>query len=202
MVEGNRLPIPSALLPSPSGALVRQYQGSINEREARRLLATTVRLDADVLAVIDEMVGSPHTEYQTRGDFIRHALMELLNVWLEQGFPQAYSSDILTRIHEEKVNASRLRMRQDFTDILNVYEQSLSAGGTVGDWQLVLNTLTLLEGYVIRTEEPYWREHLRKTIAQSKVVQHTISQLYEVARDLPALKKDGDYWYQWLESLT
>lgn len=198
----DNLPIPSALLPVPSGSLTRQYQGNINEREARRLQSTTVRVDADVLTVIDEIVGSPQTEYNTRGEFIRHALMELINVWMEQGFPHAYASDMLTRIHEEKTNANQLKMRQDFSDVLSVYELSLTGGASVGDWKLVLNTLTRLEGYVTRTDEPYWKEHLRKTIAASKVVQHTISQLFEAAQDLPDLQVDADYWQQWLESLV
>jgi len=209
MAKGERLPVPSALLPPPTGALTRQYQGQITEREARRLLTTTIRLDADVLTIIDEIVGSPQTEYQSRGDFIRHALMELLNVWLEHGFPHDYISDVLTRLREEKINANRLKMRQEFTDILNVYEQSLAAGAQIGDWKLVIETLGTLEGYVSRTKEPYWREHLRKTIALSKVVQHAISQLYEAARDLPELEVGderldnlAEFWQKWLESLT
>lgn len=202
MAQDDNLLLPTALLPRSPGALQHQYQGNLSEREARRLLTTTVRLDADILTIIDEIVGNPATEYQSRGDFIRHALMMLLNDWMEAGFPRDYISDVLNRVREEKVNASRLKMRQEFVDILAVYEQSLSGGSEVGDWNLVLETLARLQGYVDRTDETYWREHLRKTIAQSTVVQHTISSLYEASRERKDLKEPGEYWQRWLESLS
>ncbi len=202
MSEGSDLlPVPSALLPRSSGALQHQYQGNLSEKEARRLLTTTVRLDADILTIIDEIVGNPSTEYQSRGDFIRHALMMLLNDWMEAGFPRDYISDIVNRVREEKMNAHRLKMRQEFVDILAVYEQSLSGGSEVGDWTLVLATLGKLQGYVDRTDDLYWREHVRKIIAQSTVVQHTIGSLYEASRERKDLQEQAEYWQRWLESL-
>lgn len=203
MQEGSSLVVtPSALLPRNPGALDHQYQGNLSEKEARRLLTTTVRLDADVLTIIDEIVGNPSTEYQSRGDFIRHALMMLLNDWMEAGFPRDYISDIVNRVREEKVNAHRLKMRQEFVDILAVYEQSLAGGSEVGDWNLVLETLARLQGYVDRTDDTYWREHVRKVIAQSTVVQHTINSLYEASRERLDLKDAGELWQRWLESLS
>jgi Arc/MetJ-type ribon-helix-helix transcriptional regulator len=202
MDREDNLLLPTAMLPRNPGALRQQYQGNLSEKEARRLLTTTVRLDADILTIIDEIVGNPSTEYQSRGDFIRHALMMLLNDWMEAGFPREYISDVLNRVREEKVNAHRLKMRQEFVDILAVYEQSLSGGSEVGDWSLVLETLARLQGYVDRTDETYWREHIRKVIAQSAVVQHTISSLYEASRERKDLKEPGEYWQRWLESLS
>jgi Arc/MetJ-type ribon-helix-helix transcriptional regulator len=202
MAQDDNLLLPTALLPRSAGALQHQYQGTLSEREARRLLTTTIRVDADVLTIVDEIVGNPATEYQSRGDFVRHAIMMLLNDWMEAGFPREYISDVINRVRAEKMNASRLRMRQEFSDILAVYEQSLSGGSEVGDWNLVLETLGRLQGYVDRTDETYWREHLRKTIAQSTVVQHTISSLYEASRERKDLKEPGEYWQRWLESLS
>jgi Arc/MetJ-type ribon-helix-helix transcriptional regulator len=202
MAQDDNLLLPTALLPRSPGALQHQYQGTLSEREARRLLTTTIRVDADVLTIVDEIVGNPATEYQSRGDFVRHAIMMLLNDWMEAGFPREYISDVINRVRAEKMNASRLRMRQEFSDILAVYEQSLSGGSEVGDWNLVLETLGRLQGYVDRTDETYWREHLRKTIAQSTVVQHTISSLYEASRERKDLKEPGEYWQRWLESLS
>ena len=97
--------------------------------------------------------------------------------------------------------AYQLRRRQEFEEILSIYEVSLGAGTESGNWDLVTDTLSTLQGYVDRTPDRYWQEHLRKAIARSPSTQAAVNGLYEASRTESKLRKEARHWNRWLESL-
>lgn len=198
-------PVPAALSDSlvqpDEAAPSRAPIGVLADAEARRLVTTSFTLTREESSAIDAVVGSPHTAYESRGDFIRHATWELLNAWVKNGFPSVYAADIVAHIRAMRNAAFILRTRQEFEDAIQPYEVSLSAGVESGDWGLVLDTLHTLQGYVDTTPDRYWREHLRRVIARNTAVQRCIGSLYEAARELPKMKEQSRTWQRWLESL-
>lgn len=193
--------LPDVLVQPDRDAISRPEAGVLADREARSLITTSFTLTREESAAIDAVTGSPHTAYESRGDFIRHAVWELLNAWAQSGFPSNYVSDIVAHVRAMRAAAFRLRIRQEFEEILQTYEVSLSAGVEAGDWGLVLDTLTTIQGFVDRTTDNFWREHLRRTVARSPVAQRAIGALYEAARTKTKLMADARYWQEWLESL-
>ena len=194
-------PTPRIMVSYGEDAIRRAQEGILADAEARQLVTTTFSLSKMESASIDLVVGSPHTDYNCRGDFIRHAIVELLRRWAESGFPDQYVDDMIAHIRTMRNAAHRQRVRHEFAEALTSYEQSLTAGAETGDWQLVLGTLRTLQGFVDRTPDAYWREHLRRVVSQNPAVQHAISALYEASRVEDKLVEDAEAWERWLENL-
>lgn len=193
--------LPDTLVQPDSDATSRPESGVLADREARSLITTSFTLTREESAAMDAVTGSPHTAYESRGDFIRHAVWELLNAFAKSGFPDQYVHDIVAHTRSMRASAFRLRIRQEFEEILQTYEVSLAAGVETGDWGLVLDTLTTLQGFVDRTPDRYWREHLRRVVARNPTAQRAIGGLYEAARTDKKLEAEAKQWQMWLESL-
>lgn len=179
----------------------RSSTGILADAEARRLTTTSFSLPKEQSAAIDVVVGHPDTAYTHRGDFIRHAVLELLWAWVQAGFPSEFVKDETEHIRAMRTAAYQLRRRQDFAEILTIYEVSLAEGSETGDWGLVTDTLGILQGYIDRTRDRHWQEHLRKAIARSPSTQAAVNGLYEASRDESKLRKEARHWNRWLESL-
>lgn len=191
----------AALVRLDPGAISRQVTGVLMEAEARRLVTTSFNLTKEESSAIDTVVGHPQTIYDHRGDFLRHAVVELLNAWVQSGFPSEYVDDLVSHLRDMRSAAYRLRLRQEFQEVLDVYEVTLEQTLTSGDIAGVLEVLRTLRGYVDRTPSVFWKEHLQKTLARSRNVQHAIGALYEAARDDKKLEKEAETWNHWLENL-
>jgi|SRR3990167_10670 len=194
--------ITDALIQVRPGSLQRTEMGSLADAETRRLVGMPLSVSKEELAAIDAIVGSPHTAYNTRSDFIRHAIWELVTAWVHSGFPSQYAYDIVSHLGAMRSAAHRQRIRQEFEDVVSVYEVSLSDGVEAGNWSLVTGALEDLQGYVDRTPDPYWAEHLRRVISRNPNVQRAINSLYEASRAEPSLKSVAEVWQHWLESLA
>jgi hypothetical protein len=171
------------------------------EAEAKRLVTTSFNLTKEESAAIDVVVGNPQTVYEHRGDFLRHAVVELLNAWLRAGFPSDYVDDLVSHIRDMRAAAYRLKLRQDFQEVLDVYEVTLEQTLISGDIPAILEVLKTLRGYVDRTPSVYWKEHLQKTLSHSRNVQHAIHVLYEAARTDQRIAEEARTWENWLENL-
>ena len=191
----------AALVRLDPDAIARQATGILVEAEARRLVTTSFNLTKEESAAIDSVVSNPETIYEHRGDFLRHAVVELLNAWVRSGFPSDYVDDLVNHLRDMRSAAYRLRLRQNFQEVLDVYEVTLEQTLTSGDIAGVVEVLTVLRGYVDRTPSVFWKEHLQKTLARSRNVQHAIGALYEAARGDKRLAKEAETWNHWLESL-
>jgi uncharacterized protein Usg len=167
------------------------------------MLSLKVWVPGDILMAIDAVVSDHRTDENDRSTFVRHAIWEYLKVWQEHGLSNDYVADILDHIWTEKLNAKRLADVQNFTIThFPPQEQCLADGAAAGAWDMVLRTLSRLEEYISRIDEVFYRGKVQKTIAQSVVVQHTISQLYDAAQEIPSLRENAEYWQKWLEELT
>ena len=196
-------PIPIDLLGRiQTEAMKRQYLGALADREARSLITRSYNTTKEEAAAVDRVVGAPQTLYTSAGDFVRHAVFELLMAYEEAGFPDTYVRDVAAHIRAMRETAERLRLRQDFAEVLSVYETSLLDGVDVGDWDLVQDTLETLEGYVERTPDQYWRAHLKRTTLKSVIVKGAIDALYEYARNDEQYANRAARWQAWLEGLT
>src|SRR3990167_7455757 len=85
---------PDALIQVQPGSLHRSEMGQLATAEARRLVPMAFSITKEELAAVDAIVGSPHTAYNVRADFIRHAIWELVSAWVQSGFPSQYAYDI------------------------------------------------------------------------------------------------------------
>lgn len=191
---------PQALVHVDQSAVAWSPTGLLTDAEARRLTTTSFTLTREVSAAIDVIVGHPDTAYFHRGDFIRHACIELLNAWEQSGMPGGPLKDLIEHLRALRMSAYQLKLRQEFSEIFSVFEVSLGAGAEAGDWELVTDTLDTLQGYIERTPGRYWQEHLRQTIAKSPTTRAAVNGLYEASRR-GKLRKEAEHWQRWLESL-
>jgi len=197
------VPIPPDAMVGPGAeAVTRVAVGLLADAEAKRLVTTSFNLTKEESASIDVVVGHPKTAYEHRGDFLRHAVIELLDAWQQAGFPSEFVKDSVAHIKAMRNAAYRLQLRQEFSSVLSTYEISLSAGVETGDWLLVKDTLSTLQGFVDRTPDKFWREHMRKAIAKNASVQFAINSMYEAGRQDGELNKEAAHWQHWLESLS
>lgn len=203
---------PPALLPRlimgqlERGALNRQYTGTLSDTDAKALISRSYNTTKDEASAVDRVVQSPLTLYASSGDFVRHAIWELLNAWDQAGFPDEYVPDITAHVKAMRDAAQRVRLRQQFSDILTTYESSLTEGLDTGDFDLIEATLDTLEGYVVRTPDPHWQNYLRKVILRSGVVKATIEALVTAvegkAPGWQQYARPAEHWALWLEHLA
>lgn len=183
-------------------ALERQYLGALAGRESRNLVSRPYNSTKEEAAAVDRIVGSPQTMYVSQGDFVRHAVFELLMLYEREGFVDDYSKDVTAHIKNMRAEAHRLQLRQDFNETLSIYEASLSAGLDMGDWELLHDTLKVLENYVTRTPDDHWKAYLKRTILRSVIVKGTIDALFEHGRDHAEYRGRAEGWQLWLDSLA
>lgn len=184
------------------GATQRQYTGSLADADAKALVPrtyNTTRMEADA---VDRIVGSPLTLYMAHGDFVRHAVFELLMAYEQDGFPDEFIPDVTAHVRAMREEAQRIRLRQQFADVLLVYETSMASALEAGDYDLVTATLVTLEGYIDRTPEEHWRMYLRRAMLRSGVIRAGVDALYEVARSQPRFQGTAGKWLIWLEGLA
>lgn len=160
---------------------------------------STTKMEADA---VDRVVGNPKTAYSSAGEFVRHAIFELLMAYERAGFPDDFIPDVLAHIGTMRQEAERLRLRQDFQEVLITYEMSLSSGMEVGDFEFIDDTLGVLEGYLERTPDNYWKAHLKRTILRSVVVKGAVDGFYEFAREHQEYASRAVRWQLWLEGLV
>ena len=194
--------------PSP---LQRQYVGTLADGDAKSLISRSYNTTKEEAAAVDRIVGSPFTLYISSGDFMRHAAWELLMAYEEAGFPDDYLPDMVTHIKYMREEAQRLRLRQEFNDILLVYETSLRDGIDNGDYDFILSTLEVLEGYLTRTPDEHWKHYLKRVVLRSGVIKQAIDAFYDWSNsDETPLKKAerhkyqvaSEKWLLWLEGLA
>ena len=106
-------------------------------------------------------------------------------------------------------SAQRIRVRQEFESAISTYEVQLNDGVEFGNWELIERTLEVLRGYVEGAPDPYWQEHLRRTIARNGAVKRAIGGLYDArtggrtnGRGAKKKKQGAIAWQHWLESLS
>ena len=186
----------------PGSTVPRQYMGTLSDRDAKSLITRSFNTTKEEASAVDMVVGSPLTMYVSHGDFVRHAVWELLRAYEQMGFPNDYLPDITAHLKNMRESANRLRLRQEFSDILTVYETSLTDGLETGDYDLIDATFDTLEGYVTRTPDPHWKHFLRRTILRSGVVKAAVDALYEVARDEVRYQRASERWQVWMEGLA
>lgn len=196
--------------------LDRQYVGVLADGDAKTLISRSYNTTKEEAAAVDRIVGSPLTLYISSGDFVRHAVFELLMAYEEANFPDEYIPDMTSHFRHMRESAQRLRLRQEFNDILLVYETSLRDGMEVGDFDLILSTLEVLEGYLERTPDPHWKHYLKRTVLRSTVMRAAIDAFSEWAnsREADVVLKPGERkarekyqraaerWSLWLEGLA
>lgn len=183
------------------GAITHQYMGTLADADAKSLVTRTYNTTKEEAAAVDRIVGSPLTLYSSNSDFVRHAIYELIMAYEEAGFPDQFVSDITAHLKSMRESAQRLRLRQSFQDVLIVYENALSEGMETGDFDLVVATLTTLEGYLDRTPEKHWRVYLQHTILKSSMVKTAIDNLYEHGRIETRYMGPARKWLTWLDGL-
>jgi len=190
-----------ALVPLLPKAIERAWVGVPAAADAKALVTQTYSLSKEELSAIDHITGSGLTNYISHSDFVRHAVWELLRAYEEAGFPDDFLPDVTYHIHAMRDQARRLKIRQDFQDILLTYEASLSDGVETGDYDLIESALHDLEGYVDRTPDAHWQQYLRRVILRSAVVRMGVDALYEVSRAERQYAKAAGKWQVWLEGL-
>lgn len=191
-----------SLRPFFPGASKRQYEGSLADRDSKVMITrsySSTKMEADA---VNSVIESGLTSFRSPSDFIRWAVFEGLCAFERDGFPDAYIPDILSHIGRMRKEAEQLRLRQDFAEILLTYETSLNRGLDVGDYDLVHDTLEELEGYIARTPDNFWKNHLKRTILKSVIVKGAIDAFYEAARGEPEMAERAVRWQLWLEGLV
>jgi len=183
-------------------AVNQQYIGTLADADSKSLITRQYSTSKEEAAAVDRIVGSPHTLYIGHGDFVRHAVYELLMAWERAGFPDQFVPDVFTHLREMREAAFRVRLRQEFQETLLVYENSLNEGLNVGDFEMVEAALHTLEGYIERTPEEHWKHYLKRTILKSGTVKHAVDALYEAAREDGKHQGRADRWLVWLEGLA
>jgi len=202
MTEGAIIPIDSIIAGLQRGATDRQYLGSLASKESRNLITRTYSITKEEAAAVDIVVGSPGTLYTSAHEFVRHAVFELLMSYEASGFPDHQVKDTMAHIRTMRAEAQRLQIRQDFSESLTIYEQSLSSGLDAGDYELVHDTLQVIEGYLDRTPDNYWRVQLKRTVLRSVVVKGAIDAFFEFARTHESYTDRARRWQDWLDSLV
>lgn len=178
--ERDIVPLPSTIMSGLARhSLERQYTGTLADGDAKSLITRTYNTTKDEAAAVDRIAGSPDTLYISHGDFVRHAVFELLMAYEEAGFPDSFIPDVLGHIRLGRENAMRTRIRQQFGDILLTHENSIIDGVETGDFELVANTLLDLEGYTERTPEIHWKRYLWRTVLRSGVIRMGVDALSE-----------------------
>lgn len=180
----------------------RQYTGTLADADARSLITRTYSTTKEEAAAVDRVVGSPQTLYMSHGDFVRHAVWEMLMAFEDSGFPDDYIPDVVMHLRDMREAAHRLRLRQQFSDVLMVYETSLTDGLETGDFDLVQATFETLEGYLTRTPDEHWRHYLQRTILRSGVIKAAVDALFEVGRLEAQYADKAEKWLLWLEGLA
>lgn len=187
------------------GAMNRQYTGTLSDNDAKALVSRSYNTTKEEANAVDRIVQSPHTLYVSSGDFVRHAVFELLMAWQAAGFPDDYNSDTIAHVRAMRDAADRLRLRQQFADIITTYESSLTEGLDTGDYDFIVSTLDTLQGYVDRTPEEHWRHYVRRVILRSGVVKAAIEALHEAVDggdpSVQQFASAAEHWTLWLEGI-
>jgi hypothetical protein len=186
------------------GATRRQYIGQLADSDAKSLISRTYNTTKEEASAVDRIVGSPTTLYSSHGDFVRHAIWELIQAYVEDGWPDNYIPDVTAHIKNMRESAQRLRIRQEFNDILIIYEASLSDGLATGDFELVSATFNTLQGYLDRTPDEHWKQYLRRVVLRSSVMKAAIDALYDMAHEngVQEYQVEAEKWLLWLEGLA
>lgn len=183
----------------------RQYVGILADADAKSLINRSYNTTKEEAAAVDRIVGSPLSLYMSHGDFARHAIWELIQAYEQAGFPDDYLPDMTTHVQHWRQESQRLRLRQEFHDILLVYETSLRDGIEAGDYDYVMSTLDTLEGYIDRTPDEHWRLYIKRVILRSGVIKDTVEAFYEWAFDdtgRHSYQVAAERWSLWLEGLA
>lgn len=190
-------------------SLQRQYVGTLADSDAKSLVTRSYNTTKEEAAAVDRVVGSPVTLYISHGDFVRHAVWELLQAYEEAGFPDTFLPDMTHHLRSMREGALQVRLRQEFQDVLLVYETGLSDGMETGDFDFITATLRTLEGYIERTPDPHWKTYLKRTILRSGVIKAAVDSFYEWSTDNSNAGKvpleyqaQAERWALWLEGLA
>ena len=183
-------------------AVKRQYIGTLADGDAKSLVSRQYSTSKEEAAAVDRVVGSPLTLYISAGDFVRHAVWELLQAYEQAGFPDEFIPDVTAHLRNMREASHRLRLRQEFSDILTVYETSLNEGMDTGDWELVTSTFESLEGYLDRTPDVHWRVYLMRSVLRSGVVKQAVEALSEAGHGFPKQEIVAERWTLRLEGLA
>lgn len=202
VTEGAIIPIDSIVGGLQRGATERQYLGALASKESRNLITRTYAITKEEAAAVDIVVGNPGTLYTSAHEFVRHAIFELLMSYEASGFPDHQVKDTMSHIRAMRAEAQRLQIRQDFSESLTIYEQSLSSGLDAGDYELIHDTLLTIEGYLDRTPDNFWRVQLKRTVLRSVVVKGAIDAFFEFARTHDDYTDRAQRWQDWLDSLV
>ena len=195
--------MPAVVMGAMSRAAVNeQYVGNLADGDSKALITRQYSTTKEEAAAVDRIVGSPLTLYIGHGDFVRHAVYELLMVYEKAGFPDEFIPDVVAHFRNMREGAYRIRLRQEFQDTLLVYENSLNEGLNVGDFELIADTLETLEGYVERTPDEHWKHYLKRTILKSSTLKSAVDKLFEVAREDRKFQGRADRWLVWLEGIA
>jgi hypothetical protein len=188
--------------------------GILADADAKSLINRSYNTTKEEAAAVDRIVGSPLTLYTSHTDFARHALWELIKAYEEAGFPDDYLPDMTTHMAHGRQEAQRLRLRQEFQDILLIYETSLRDGMDDGDFDFILSTLDILEGYINRTPDEHWKRYIKRVILRSGVIKDAVHAFYEWAEDDDSsagkvgskgrhkYQVAAEKWSLWLEGLA
>lgn len=200
-------PMPSVLMGRmEQAAIQRQYVGTLSDSDAKALVSRSYNTTKDEAAAVDRVVGSPLTWYISHGDFARHAIWELLQVYEQAGFPDDYIPDVISHVRAMREAAQRLRIRQQFQDVITIYEASLTEGLDTGDFDLVEATLDTLGGYIDRTPDEHWKNYVRRVILRSGIVKAGVEALHAaVEGGTPGTRqyaKVAEFWTLWLEGIA
>lgn len=184
---------------------LQHFLGDLSPGEIKDLTTTTLSIPKQILIAVDHVTGDAHTPYKNRSEFIRHAIHGLLMAWVDAGWPDKHVYDIVAHAATMRESAERLKVRADFDGAITAYEIQLNDGTEYGDWKLVIRTLETLKGFIERSPDPFWKEHLMRTVAKNSSVKRAITTMYDgvqIYRRNDKRRKAAETWQKWLESLN
>jgi Arc/MetJ-type ribon-helix-helix transcriptional regulator len=184
---------------------LQHFLGELSPSEVKDLTSTSLSIPRQILIATDHVVGDPRTPYKNRSEFVRHAVHALLMAWVDAGWPDKHVYDIVSHAAAMREGAERLRVRADFDEAVTAYEVQLHDGAEYGDWGLITRTLASLKGFIERSPDPFWKEHLMRVTAKNPAVKRAIATMYDgvqVFRRRDKRRKEAEAWQKWLESLN
>jgi len=168
-----------ATLPWLEGGHLNRAWGQLTDEQSRNSVNTSLNVYRDILAAIDRIVSDPRCGYETRAQFWRHAAMVLLLMWIEGGYGDTFVSDVVLQAKAMREATRTIEVRHSFSGTIESYETNLSLAIEDDNYDYIVAILDEVNSYVERTDDPYWKHHMRRLVANNPIVARAISALYD-----------------------
>lgn len=176
------------------------FLGKLADSEkATGLVRKTVAITRREEMIIDLIVQDPRTDYQHISQFLRQAIADLIEYWLQRGIDHR-AKEAYNAMRELRFQADQARRRAEIQETLLQIEDELDLATRDGDWETVSRLLRLFDQSLEGAPRPL-RRNMRYTFYRSAPIRRAVYALLDAGSADPETLALAQAWSDWFETV-